>query len=284
MTTQRCNRESRRRPRHSSLIKAIITTISIGTIGIGTLAINYLPSHNLEQHLKKPAHEMPEPITYNDNLSFVAQYNSEITTSANNCPNYVPIELIIAAILRENEHRPLREDIKDWVALTWNDYVASNVSPNLFIDVSLGPGQVNVSTAQYLDNVYNSGDGTNNNNDSDDSKSRYSFTETERRLLDPALNINYTARYLHFLSYRENRSRESETPENIMGDSHLLSVIGAEYVIGPRKTALSVANGGELGELFLKCYYELPTVLLNLYYPERKSVEESPFATVTVGE
>lgn len=170
---------------------------------------------------------------------FLTQYSPEILTAAKKY-DVSPV-LIDAAIVQENESRTLKEDWGDDIALGWNRTIGSLIGYT--IDASLGVGQVNMTTAQFLDSKYNR-----------PSKTR---EELEEALRDPAQNIEYVAMNLAYLTHRNNRQPLSG---NILDNPHLVAVIGTEYVRGPTKTPLENAEISlEGGAVFAQAVGMIPT-------------------------
>src|SRR3989338_5108788 len=149
------------------------------------------------------------------------QYSPEILAAAEKY-DVSPV-LIDAVFVEENDDRPVKEDWKDDIALAWNKSLGSLMGYT--IDASLGVGQVNMSTAQFLDTKYKR-----------PSKTR---EELEEALQDPVQNIDYVAMNLAYLTHRKNRQPVSG---NILDDPHLVAVIGTEYVRGPKGTPLEEAE------------------------------------------
>jgi hypothetical protein len=152
---------------------------------------------------------------------FLEQYSPEILAAAKKY-DVSPV-LIDAAIVEENDGRPLTEDWKDDIALAWNRTIGHVVGYT--IDASLGIGQVKMSTAQFLDSTYHR-------------KPKTGY-ELEEALQNPAQSIEYIAMNLGYLTERDNRQPPSG---NILDDPHLVAVIGTEYVRGPTKTSLEEAE------------------------------------------
>ncbi len=170
---------------------------------------------------------------------FLQQYSPEILAASEKYD--VPAVLIDAALVEENYGRHKRDDWKDSVALAWNKTGGSWTGYT--IDASLGPGQVNMSTAQFLDSYFHLPSPTG--------------VHLSEVLLDPVSNIEYVAMNLSYLTHRSNRQPVSGT---ILDDPHLIAVTGTEYVRGPTHTPLAEADiSMEGGASFAWCLSNIPT-------------------------
>lgn len=171
--------------------------------------------------------------------AFAKQYNLELVAASNNYK--VPAELILGAIAEENARRTLLEDWKDSVALRWNACVPSSFE----VDPSLGIGQVNVSTAEYL-------------------RTRYSLPPLtskliEKELLIPKKSIDYIAMTLADIIHRPNRT----TVGPIFDNAHLIAIIGTEYVRGPTDSSLASAEPTSAGIFYLWAVSTIPPTLVS---------------------
>ncbi len=170
--------------------------------------------------------------------AFAEQYKPELV-AASRAYN-VPVELIIGAIVEENASRTLLEDWKDTAALRWNACVPFSLE----VDPSLGIGQVNVSTAEYLGEKY-----------------WHQNTEEvsiEKELLDPKESIDYITMTLADIMHRPNRATEG----HIFDNPHLVSIIGTEYVRGPTNSSLASAQPTSAGTFYAWVVSNIPAIHL----------------------
>lgn len=226
----------------------VIATAANVALGLGVLYMsNNIDSTLLESSFKEapPSWQLRDRSEDSGILDgryvvFLQQYSPEILAAAKRY-GVSPI-LIDAAIVEENDHRSIKEDWKDTIAVAWNKTVGSWTGYT--IDASLGPGQVNMSTAQLLDDHFHHA-------------KILDVNYLMERLQDPASNIEYVAMNLSYLTNRPNRQPILGT---ILDDHHLIGVIGTEYVRGPTPTSLAEAEVSlEGGMKFAKAVGMIPT-------------------------
>ena len=164
----------------------------------------------------------------------------------------VPPELIAGIIVNENYgkgDRYLLEDWQDSASIFWNK--TAGPSLDFYIDASLGIGQINISTAKFLDEHYKKGDKT-------PIKLQKALTNTKK-------NIEYIAMNLGWLMGRKNR----QLPEGTSCfDPIYVSIIGTEYVIGAKDTPLPPkdSSSGEgatprvEGAIFARYVGQIPSI------------------------
>jgi hypothetical protein len=236
-------------PQTRAIASIILSVVSLGSVWY----LNYgIPSQNLNRYLKQPAFEIPNFLKNKPHQTFVAQYSPAFVTAIDAVPDPIPVELLIARVFDENEMRSIKHDWQDSIALCINNFFYDMGLEGHAIDASLGPGQVNISTAQMLDRKYLG--------------NSFSSKDTTDRLLDPVTNIGYVTQYTHHLLYRDNRIGETLHPDDVLKDPHLLAVIGNEYVIGETETPLAEAVGHEIGASYLETLADIEVQLLNLSF------------------
>ena len=198
-----------------------------GLIGVNR---SIQPSYNLSMHLRDPVGiclQMPDYTA----REFIRQYKKEIVEASRKYD--VPPELVAPVFLSENFDRRRFEDWKDWLAtgktakfwdtsiVSWAQQLSRYFRPT---NPSLGPGQIQVRTAQSLDRKFN-----------EPVKTR---EELEVLLQQPIANIEYVAKSIAELLHRSNRLGNSHA----YFDPHLVSIIGTEYVKGSTQTPLEKAQ------------------------------------------
>ncbi len=186
----------------------------LGGIAIGGTLYLITPSNNLERHVENPAITAPDYSIGIDKremnvYNFLNEYQSIIRWNADR--EGIPDTYLASVIASENYGRRRFEDIKDIVG-DW-----------LNLDISIGPGQMTVSTAARLDGII--GELT------PEQREMY-----EERLVDPVTNIEYVARFLSYLKNRENRFPDM-TPEEFGNSLDAMAIIASEYMVGPTPTS-----------------------------------------------
>ena len=167
-------------------------------------------SDNLSRHLdNQPVLDTTIPKSqrfplqsYQEIVQFVRQYQDQIIQSSRDYKNVSP-EMIVAVLI---DHNYLRMRDNDW-----KDIIGTNAVGRIFLDPSLGPGQVKVNTAASLDKLAGIGP-----------KDR---VELERALQNPDTNIDYIARTLSDLI--KNLPKSEAT--NLLDHPSSVAKIGAGY-------------------------------------------------------
>jgi len=146
----------------------------------------------------------------------------------------VPVDLIAATLCSENAERKKYQDLADVVGKF------------LGMNVSLGGGQVRISTAAYLDGFIK-----------DMSEYRELDSKIKKDLMDKLETsegtIEYIAKNLAYLMNRANRFKGWNI-DDILSDPRYLGIIGTEYTKGPTNTELADAGVSAEGFGYL---YEL---------------------------
>src|SRR3989338_7632612 len=151
-------------------VVACLSLYSVGRCSDSTLIEDSFREQPISWQLKR--HEESTGELDGRYIVFLKQYSPEILAAAEKY-DVSPV-LIDAVFVEESYNRSLVDDWKDSIALAWNKSIG-DVS-GYTIDASLGPGQVNMSTARFLDEKYKH-----------PSKTR---EELEDALVDPAQNID----------------------------------------------------------------------------------------------
>ena len=196
-------------------------------VGASLLAysLNNMPSNNLPRYLPNQATiAQSNPDYYG--IQFVKRYKQDIVKYAKQYG--VPPEMIVAALLSENYQRPKLEDIKDIIG-------TSIIGRLINLNPSVGPGQINVSTASGLYKELGI-----------EGQSR---EQIEKALLDPSTNIMLIAKLESQLMNRKNRLPQS-TQIDVLDDPHLIAIIGSEYSMGATQTNLGEAISTIEGQSF----------------------------------
>ncbi|TKJ17723.1 hypothetical protein CEE44_04285 [Candidatus Woesearchaeota archaeon B3_Woes] len=194
------------------LFKQGIIGAILGTVTLGTFYLMY-PSNNLEKHVENPVITAPDQSKGIDKkevdiYNFLNKYQSIIRWNA--VKYGVPDTYLASIIASENYGRRRCDDLQD------------SVGDLLNLDVSLGPGQMTISTAASLDGI--TGELT------PEQRELY-----EERLTNPETNIEYVARYLSYLKNRDNRFPDM-TPEDFGTSLEAMAIVASEYMIGHTST------------------------------------------------
>lgn len=181
-------------------------------------------SNNLERHVENPAITAPDYSIGIDKreidvYNFLNEYQSIIRWNATR--EGIPDTYLASVISSENYARRRFDDLQDIVG-DW-----------LNLDVSLGPGQMTISTAARLDGI--TGELT------PEQRELY-----EERLVNPVTNIEYVAKYLSYLKNRENRFPDM-TVEEFGNSLDAMAIIASEYMVGPTTTSKDDAQPNYYG-------------------------------------
>ena len=196
----------------------------LGGIAIGGTLYLMTPSNNLKKHVENPVITAPDYSMGIDKremnvFNFLNEYQSIIRWNA--AREGIPDTYLASVIASENYGRRRFDDFQDIIG-DW-----------LNLDVSLGAGQVTISTAALLDGI--TGELT--------PKQR---KEYEERLADPEKNIEYVAKYLSYLKNRENRFPDM-TVEGFGNSLEAMALVASEYMIGPTQTSREEAEPNYYG-------------------------------------
>lgn len=219
----------------NTIVCAALAGALAGTIGL--IIYGSKNSNNLSRYLNNKTKEKLSIdrrldrlySNYTASLAFIEKYKDEIIESANKYN--VPVDLIAATVYSENCARKRIEDLKDVVG------------KYLGLDVSLGAGQVNTSTAAFLDGLVE-------NSKEFKGLDKKTKKSLKKKLETPEENIEYIAKYLSFLINRKNRFKGMSF-EEIMSNPQYLGVIGTEYVLGPSEKPIDKFGISPEGYSFL---------------------------------
>lgn len=197
---------------------------TLGTVALASYFYLNAPSNNLEKHVENSSITAPDQSRGIDSkevdiYNFLNKYQSEIRFHA--ARQGVPDTYVASVIAGENYGRKRSQDVKDIVG-DW-----------LNLDVSLGPGQMTISTAAWLDGI--TGELT------PEQREMY-----EEILTDPETNIEYVARYLSHLKNRDNRFPDM-APEEFGSSLEAMAIVASEYMMGPTSTSIEDAQPNHYG-------------------------------------
>ena len=211
---------------YRKLRKGFAATLALASL-YGVTYQSTRSSDNLSRHLTNPA-AIPASVssdykTANKIPEFCYQYKDNIIQYSREYN--IPPEIIVGILFLENEKRTRYEDWKDFLG-------ASIIGRFLRSDPSLGPGQINISTAADLDKRLRN--------------PTISREQIKQALQDPDHNLKYIAKMGSYLIHRENRL-PARSLENILGNPHLIAVFGTEYVRGATNKKLSQSRPSDKG-------------------------------------
>lgn len=223
---------------------------AIGALLVGGIvSVNFMgvvpTAATLEQHLKAEPQDPYQPkihnidYVYGPYIPFIGQYKEEIREAGQKYE--VPVEFIAGTIVSENYGRTVLDEAKEVFASSWNLFACPIT--HRCIDQSIGVGQINLSTAAYLNASFKH----------PEKKQK----QLEKELEDPAKNIEYIAMTLADIMHRPHRQTDAE---NVFEDPHLIAVIGTEYVRGPTETLLAQAEPSGEGAWFALYLANIPSV------------------------